>query len=536
MDKVLIVGSGASSVHFALSVLEKGYEVTLLDVGYEKPEDLCPDESIDGLKESLDDPVDYFLGDRFESFIPPDYDAEYYGFPPDKNYVFTKPESFKFNSSGFAPLFSFARGGLAEVWTGGVYPLNDHELSDFPFSFNDLLPYYSKVAARIGITGIEDDLSFSFPWHEGLEQPLNLDYHSELLLTDYERKKEFLNKSLEFHMGRSRVAVLSSDKGERERCTYCGRCLWGCPNGAFYTPSLSLKECMKYENFKYVPGMYVKYFKYDSDNRITSVIAESVEEGSIREFTVEKLVLGAGTASSSRIFMESIYLNTGEVVKLTGLMDNRQILAPFINLKMIGNSYDPENYQYHQVAFGITNRNPKEHIHGQVTTLKSALIHPIIQSLPFDLKTSVYAFRNLHPALGVLNLNFHDTRCDNNFMSLNVDEDRSNPSLVINYETVSGEKNMMNDAMNTLKKAFMKLGCVVPTGMAHIRPMGASVHYAGTIPMSDGNASFTATDQCRSNDFRNLYFIDGTTFPFLPAKQLTFTMMSNAVRVAEQAF
>ena len=32
-DRILIVGSGASGVHFALSVLRKGYEVVMLDVG-----------------------------------------------------------------------------------------------------------------------------------------------------------------------------------------------------------------------------------------------------------------------------------------------------------------------------------------------------------------------------------------------------------------------------------------------------------------------------------------------------------------------
>jgi choline dehydrogenase-like flavoprotein len=66
--------------------------------------------------------------------------------------------------------------------------------------------------------------------------------------------------------------------------------------------------------------------------------------------------------------------------------------------------------------------------------------------------------------------------------------------------------------------------------------MGASVHYAGTIPMSDNPASGTSSALCRSHDFDNLFFVDGTTFPFLPAKNITFTLMANAVRVADLAF
>ena len=72
--------------------------------------------------------------------------------------------------------------------------------------------------------------------------------------------------------------------------------------------------------------------------------------------------------------------------------------------------------------------------------------------------------------------------------------------------------------------------------MTHIRPMGASVHYAGTVPMSDDPAGPTADEHCRSRDFENLFFVDGTTFPSLAAKNLTFTLMANAARVADAAF
>ncbi len=536
MNKLLIVGSGASAVHFTLSVLKKGYEVTMIDVGFERSEAVYPNASINDLKGRLKDPVDYFLGENFESFIPPDYEAEYYGFPPNKNYVFHKPQQFTFSSSGFAPLFSFAQGGLGEVWTGGVYPLTDSELTDFPFSFDQLLPYYNEVAGRIGVNGMVDDMQMYFPWHDNLMEPLDLDRHSDMLLSQYSKKRDLLNDRFGFYMGRSRAATLSCDKGERKACTYTGRCLWGCPTGALYTPSLTLQECKKYSNFNYIPGMYAAHFNYDERNNITSIVAESIYNLKSREFPVDKLILAAGTASSSRIFLESIFRKTGKVIKLRGLMDNRQILVPYLNLKMIGKSYDTDSYQYNQVAFGIKTGKPEEHIHGQVTTLTSALIHPIVQSFPFDLKTSIFAFGKFHSALGVLNLNYHDIRRDDNYLSLSVDDNRSRPALVIHYKPAGGEEAMMKNTMKKVSKAFLRLNCIVASKMAHIRPMGASVHYAGTVPMSEQKTSYTASKYGRSHDFTNLYFVDGTTFPFLPAKQLTFTMMANAVRVAEEMF
>ena len=536
MDKIVIVGSGASGVHFALSVLKKGYEVTMLDVGYHREEILNPDQNIHELRANLDDPVAYFLGRNFEAFITPDNNSEYYGIPPSKNYVLAKPSGFGYESSGFAPLFSFARGGLAEVWTGGSYPLNPDELADFPFTFEELSSYYSEISERIGISGKRDDLANFYPFHNNIMEPLDLDNHSDMLLSGYYRKKIYFNKALNFYMGRSRIATLTREKGSRRACTYTGRCLWGCPTAALYTPSMTLEECGTFQNFKYIPDMYVTHFKYNEQGNIMSVIAENTKNGQHREFDLDRLVLAAGTLSSSKIFMDSIFRKTGEIVRLKGLMDNRQVLIPFLNLKMAGRHVEPHFYQYHQLALGIKSENPKDYVHGQITTLKSALIHPLIQSLPFDLKTSIYVFRNFHSALGLINLNFNDYRRDDNYVSLKCDNGKSMSTLLINYRPRVGESALLEKSIRTVKKAFLRLGCIVTSGMIRIRPMGASVHYSGTVPMSENGSSFTTTKYCRSRDFNNLYFVDGTTFPFLPSKNLTLTLMANAVRVAENAF
>jgi choline dehydrogenase-like flavoprotein len=54
--------------------------------------------------------------------------------------------------------------------------------------------------------------------------------------------------------------------------------------------------------------------------------------------------------------------------------------------------------------------------------------------------------------------------------------------------------------------------------------------------MTDEERPFTVTRGCRSRDVENLLVVDGSTFPFLPAKNITFSLMANAVRVAEEAF
>jgi choline dehydrogenase-like flavoprotein len=62
--------------------------------------------------------------------------------------------------------------------------------------------------------------------------------------------------------------------------------------------------------------------------------------------------------------------------------------------------------------------------------------------------------------------------------------------------------------------------------------MGASVHYAGTLPMTLSGGDFTTDRDGRCRPFENLVVADGSTLPVLPAKNLTFTLMANATRIA----
>ena len=285
-------------------------------------------------------------------------------------------------------------------------------LKDFPFSYETSNPVTTKLPKRIGIAGTEDDLSRFMPIHDNLLSPLKLDEHSALLLSEYERHKLFLNSELGCYVGRSRVAALTQDMDGRQKCSYLGRCLWGCPSEAFYTPSLTLNQCKNFPNFRYLTGAvcepFQAQFKPSNSARCCQLPCTRTPG---RIFPVDKLVSSREDRYRlRRIFLQSIFEGTREIVKLQGLMDNRQVLMPFVNLKMIGKRYDPETYQYHQIAMGITGDEPQGYIHALITTLKTALIHPIIQNIPLDLPTATYLFRNLHAALGLVNVNFHDTR------------------------------------------------------------------------------------------------------------------------------
>ena len=534
-DPIIIIGAGATAVHFAATALKLGRKVKMIDVGRPGSPPILPQASLNELKNDLDDPASYFLGDDYGSLILPSEADEYYGFPPNKAYVFQKLSGYDVEAKGFEPLMSFAGGGLAQAWTGGAYPFNDGELESFPIGWDEMAPAYGEVARRIGISGVnDDDLGAFYPSHDGLLPPVKLDAHSEQLLSAYTSKRARLSAKHGLFLGRSRAATLSQAREGRDACSSCGRCLWGCPSQAFYTPSITLNACRRHENFEYIPGVRVENFICDSANRVTHIKGERPENGEAFECEVGTLVLAAGTLATGRIFLESL-LQAGVRHELGGLMDNRQVLMPFVNLKRIGQQFDDLSYQYNQLAVGAPGEHPFDYVHGLLTTLTTGLIHPIAQNLPLGMRAATSVFRNIHAALGLMNINFPDTRRDENRLALDVGPDGQSRRLLVSYTPKADEAARVKPMIARFRKFLMALSCVAPANMTRMRPMGASVHYAGTLPMMEDGGDFTTDRAGRCRPFENLIVADGSTFPALPAKNLTFTLMANASRIARES-
>lgn len=534
-DPIVIVGGGATAVHFAQTALEMGRRVVMLDVGRPAPAPVMPEASLNQLKAELPDPVQYFLGDDFGSLILPADGEEYYGFPPSKSYVFQPLPNYRIDGDGFAPLMSFAKGGLAQAWTAGCYPFSDGELAAFPFGWSGLEPAYSEVARRIGVSGTtSDDLSQFYPVHDGIMPPIELDAHSRQLLTKYDGKRNRLVEKYGMYMGRARIASLSRDHNGRAACSLSGRCLWGCPRQSIYTPSITLELCRSHERFEYLSGVRADRFVYDEANRVTHVIAEAVATGEEVRREVGTLVLSAGTLATGRVVLESL-LRGGVRAELKGLMDNRQVMMPFVNLERIGAPFTDKSYQYNQIAIGAPGQETFDYVHGLVTTLTTGLIHPLVQSLPLGARAATALFRNIHGALGLVNINFPDTRREENHLTLELDAQGRSRSLRAFYRPDAAEPERLRTAIRKFRRFLLSMGCVAPPNMTRLRPMGASVHYAGTLPMRDSGGELTTDRAGRCRPFENLIVADGSTFPSLPAKNLTFTLMANATRIAREA-
>ena len=106
------------------------------------------------------------------------------------------------------------------------------------------------------------------------------------------------------------------------------------------------------------------------------------------------------------------------------------------------------------------------------------------------------------------------------------------PAMHFDFAPTTEETSRRRARERALSRLLLRLG-LVPCG--RIDPGAASsIHYAGTLPVqASGDEPFGTLPDGRLRGARRVFVGDASSWRHLPAKGLTFTLMANAIRVAE---
>jgi choline dehydrogenase-like flavoprotein len=148
----------------------------------------------------------------------------------------------------------------------------------------------------------------------------------------------------------------------------------------------------------------------------------------------------------------------------------------------------------------------------------------LVGEFPLPLRSSLTAGKYLLPALAMLQVFYPDEENPDNFLRL-----RKNGSLDLAYKSPKFGK-----IEKKFISAFMRLGFFSSTAICKYPAPGSSIHYAGSLPMKDKPVGPYQTDRLgKLNETKNVYIADAANFSRLPSKNHTFTIMANAMRIAE---
>jgi choline dehydrogenase-like flavoprotein len=419
-------------------------------------------------------------------------------------------------SNDFDGLTSFARGGLANAWGGQLYRFDARDLADFPIGPEDLAPFYDELTAHIGVSGCDDDLSRFYGPATGLLPPVRLTPLGADLLCRYRARCGFFHRHGVF-MGLPRLGLLTADHGGRPAHGYDNTDFFNPVVPSLYTPRATLDALLAApDGPTYVSGRMVLGFREAADH--VDVTTRNLADGSIETFAARALLLGAGTLGSARL---ALLAQNDHTTRLP-LLENLLSYIPFVAPRFFGTPQIESSFYAQANLCMIPDDGAL--ITGTFYAISGLLHSEFLFDLPLSARANVLALKYILPTMLVLHLWYPAVARPGNALRLGEDG-----AFVIDYgDRISGE------VERKLVRLLRRIGYWSLGRLARFPRPGQSFHYAGTLPMRAAPGPYETGRDGRLYGTRRVYVVDGATFPSLPAKNLSFTIMANAMRVARR--
>lgn len=528
MRTALVVGSGASGVHAAWRLLQRGFRVRLLDVGerdhrYASLIRFAPFEEL-----RRTDPMQdrYFLGDDLEGVPTGPVRVGAQLTPPRQHLTRGAAEHLPLHAPEFQAMQSLALGGLAAGWGAAVPPYTDADLAGWPIDRADLQPHYDAVARRIGICGTaDDDLARFYGPSPYLLPPASQDSNGRFLHKCARHHRAALRREGTY-IGHPRLALVTRQFKGRGPAALLDMDFWSDSDQSVYRPRWTLEELQRHASFAYVDRFLVREFHEDSQG--VRVDGLDLSTDSRRSERGDVLVLAAGTLGTARIALRSLHA-WGRPVPLVA---NPYTYYPSLVWRRLG---EPSRSRRHSLTQLMLYHDPEGDasrvLQGQVYSYRSLLTFKLVKESPLAVKESIGLMRLLMDYFIILGVHHEDRpSLRKQVRLLRARDGEGEPILHVEYRPTAAELAERQEREEGLLRALRRLGCLP---LRRILPgEGASIHYGGCLPMQRSEAPCTTTPDGLLRGTRAVYVADGAAFPHLPAKGLTYTLMANADRVA----
>jgi len=213
------------------------------------------------------------------------------GFPPPRSRFGDLPEHWPGSHS--VRLFRSDRfGGLGNFWSRLIAPFAPGDFRGWPFGYDELEPYYRKVAECMGISGVAGEFQERYPDSFVNRPPVAA---PPLLETLVNRLGTDRDPDYRIHVGHGQIAVETRD-GRDDACVYCGGCFYGCFRGALFDSGARLEALIARGRIRFL------------DARVERVVPGPRVGIVLRDGTrvdVDRVFLGAGAIGTSEIVLRS---------------------------------------------------------------------------------------------------------------------------------------------------------------------------------------------------------------------------------------
>ncbi len=530
----VVIGTGAGGGVMARELSRNGFSVVALEQG---PHRLASNFNHDELAVFMDNELTMDLEQYPQMFAA----------GPEQPFVAAR------NGFGLPPAF-YSRGvGGSTVHFSGNYwrmrpldfkecsllgPISGTGFSDWPISYEELEPYYTRVEWEVGVSG--EPGPFDAPRSKPYPMPPMPIKSSGALL-----RKGAL--ALGLTPQSAPLAILSQPHNGRPPCVHCGFCIgFGCEvNAKSSSLATMIPEALATGQCELRAQCQVVRLEHDRHGRLNRVVyrdQNGVEQGQ----RAKAVVLSANGAETPRLLLMSASgrfphgLANGSGIVGQYLMFNYHATAQ-AHFEHPLNEY--KSVQCTQLVMDFYDNDEKRGFYGGGGIDSRPLVNSFpalfaLQGLPPGSPTWGREYKQLLEERFTRNMtvmcNSTSLAVPTNRVTLDPEvRDRwGQPALRITYrdhdDDMATGKYLQGKALEMMDAAGAKVSWGDP-----IVPQTAGAHLLGTCRMGDDAATSVVDRFHRTHDVPNLFICDGSSFVTSGRGQPTMTIQALAFRAAE---
>jgi choline dehydrogenase-like flavoprotein len=532
----VIVGAGGAGGVVAKELSTAGFQVVVLEQGpYFRAEDFKHDE----LKVK-------------NIFAPP-----FIGHETLTNNHDLQPNTFRRSENEKAALTPFAGygkcvGGGTVHFTANYWRFHEVDfversrwgaidgtgLADWPITYADLEPYYTKAEWDLGISGLAGSNPFDPPRSKPYPLPPMPVKSSGVLLEQAARK-------LGLHPYPAPLAILSQPYRDRSACQHCGFCEWfGCEWGAKSSTLASVIPMAEMTGRCEIrPHSYVQKISTDKSGRVDGVLYFDANKQEHLQKAKAVVVCANGAETPRLLLMSKSNLYP------QGLANSNGVVGKFFMLDLgsfvFGTFEHPLNdfksVRVTRVVQDFYDSDPKRGFYGGGGIDARFEFYPIgfaHGGLPPDTPRWGAGFKkalrdNFNRTMTVMS---HTTNLPLESNSVSLDPEVKDawglPALRFTYKSHPDDLKTVAFFRDRSLELLDAAGAVKKWAPP-IEDASATVHLLGTCRMGNDPRSSVVDKYSRAHDVPNLFIVDGSSFVTSGRNQPTCTIQALAYRAAD---
>lgn len=439
-----------------------------------------------------------------------------------------------------------AVGGRSLCWAGHSLRFGPLDYKQWPISYEEVAPYYSRAEKFMGVYGYKDGLS-NLPDGEFLK-PVPMRCGEHMLKRGVERLKA---KGARMEFVAQRKAMLTQEHwSKRSLCHFCGKCGNCCVDAKYTSANTPIPLGIKTGNLTLLSDAMMTRIVMDSSEPRVTGIEYTDSAGKTNRLETRTLVLACSAVETARQlllnksqrFPNGLANESGQVGRNLTSHFGVTVIGYFPELRNRDTSNDDGTAYYHSLLTGLYWDKPNPNFEGTYQVQCGAGVSAsmfVLRSVPGYGAGFKRDLREKNA--GHAGMNMQGTTLTSAKKFVDLDPSRKDkyglafPRVHLHYE--QNDINMAQDMVEKCEEIIRAGGGQVlstPGTITQEKLVIDSNHWVGTARMGTDPKKSVVDTYGRSHDIKNLFIGDASVFPAYPEKNPTLTNITLSWRMSER--